>query len=135
MPRICMESLDSVCPLAQNHSSLLPPRTESLVLSSTAPPKQNLETIPSEQLCFSVFFLLESTRGLHQTLAGHIPPLTTIYNVCEKVRHLKSLNCYKKLEESQRSQWNMLKKMFWAMLVGVRLGYWGIVGVRLGVGI
>ena len=78
MPGVCMESLVSLCPLAQNPSSLLAPShgiTGSLQHSA---PKTEPRKIPSEQLCFSVVFFSGSIRGLHQTLAGHIPPLTTI---------------------------------------------------------
>ena len=76
MPGVCMETLVSVNPLAQNPNSLLPPSHEITSSLQHSGPKTEPRKIPLEQLCFSVF--LGSIRGLHQTLAGHIPPLTTI---------------------------------------------------------
>ena len=74
---VCMETLVSVNPLAQNPSSLLPPSHEITSSLQHSGPKTEPRKI-LEQLCFLCFFLSGSIRGLHQTLAGHIPPLTTI---------------------------------------------------------
>ena len=64
---ICMKSLASVCPLAQNLSSLL---TLSHGITSSlqhSVPKTEPKNIPSEQLCFSVFLFGEYTRPASPT--------------------------------------------------------------------
>ena len=61
MPGVCMETLVSVNPLAQNPSSLLPPSHEITSSLQHSGPKTEPKKIPSEQLCFSVVFF----RGVY----------------------------------------------------------------------
>ena len=73
MPGICMESLASVCPLAQNLSSLLPLSHGITSSLQHSVPKTEPKNIPSEQLCFSVVFFGEYTRPAPDACRPHTP--------------------------------------------------------------